>query len=221
MSNATILALLFFGAHLAGTIPFGLVVARLKGVDIRSVGSGNVGATNVGRVLGRKWGLLVLMLDAGKGAAATIAARFVMDRTGIEGTTQRDLVWLGAGFACVLGNIAPFYLGFRGGKGVAASLGAIMGIYPYMTLPGLAVLVVFALTARISRYVSLASVAAACSLPVIFAAACLMAGWPLVEHWPLLSLGVLLAAFIIIRHRGNLARIRAGTENRIGSRTDR
>lgn len=221
MTNVTIMALLFLGAHLAGTIPFGLLVARLKGVDIRSVGSGNVGATNVGRVLGRKWGVLVLLLDAGKGAAATIAARLIMDRTGIEGVTQRDLVWLGAGFACVLGNIAPFYLGFRGGKGVAASLGAIMGIYPFLTLPGLAVLMVFAVTARISRYVSLASVMAACSLPMIFAAACLVADWPLVQHWPLVSLGVLLAIFITIRHRANLARIRAGTENHIGSRTDR
>lgn len=221
MTNATNMALLFLGAHLAGTIPFGLLVARFKGIDIRSVGSGNVGATNVGRALGRKWGVLVLLLDAGKGAAATIAARFVMDRAGVEGVTQRDLVWLGAGFACVLGNIAPFYLGFRGGKGVATSLGAIMGIYPYMTLPGLAVLLVFALTARISRYVSLASVVAACSLPVIFAVSCVLAGWPLVQHWPLLSLGVLLAAFITLRHRANLARIRAGTENRIGSRTGR
>ncbi|GJQ26322.1 MAG: glycerol-3-phosphate acyltransferase [Phycisphaerae bacterium] len=221
MTNATNMALLFLGAHLAGTIPFGLLVARLKGVDIRSVGSGNVGATNVGRVLGRKWGVLVLLLDAGKGAAATIAARLVMDHAGMVGVTQRDLVWLGAGFACVLGNIAPFYLGFRGGKGVAASLGAIMGIYPYMTLPGLAVLFVFAVTALVSRYVSLASIVAACSLPLIFSAACLLAGWPLVEHWPLFSLGVLLATFITIRHRANLARIRAGTENRIGSRTDR
>jgi glycerol-3-phosphate acyltransferase PlsY len=215
MTPAIQLVLLMTGAYLLGTIPFGLLIARAKGVDIRRVGSGNAGATNVGRALGRKWGVLVLLLDAGKGAAATVVARVVMTRAGIEDVTQADLIWLGAGLACVLGNIAPFYLGFRGGKGVATTLGAILGIYPFLTVPGLIVLVVWAAVVKTTGYVSLGSVVAAAALPVAFAATAWLSEWPLPAHWPLAALTILLAGFIAFRHRENLARIRAGTENRV------
>jgi glycerol-3-phosphate acyltransferase PlsY len=212
------LAALLAGAYLVGSIPFGLLVARCRGVDIRRCGSGNVGATNVGRVLGFRWGLLVFLLDLGKGAASTVGAGLLLDwpvdPSRAIGSLQRDVVWLAAGLACVLGSIAPLYLRFRGGKGVAASLGAVLGIYPYLTLPGLVVLVAWALVVRLTGYVSLGSMVAAGLLPISFLAFARLRGWGLSEHYPLLALCIGTALLILLRHRDNLRRLMAGTENR-------
>ncbi|MBN2561844.1 MAG: glycerol-3-phosphate 1-O-acyltransferase PlsY [Phycisphaerae bacterium] len=214
------LALLFIGSYLLGGVPFGLVVARLKGVDIRKRGSGNVGATNVGRVLGRKWGVLVLVLDATKGALTTVLASvLLMHRDGRfadVGQVHRDLVLLSTGVCCVIGSIAPVYLRFRGGKGVATSLGVVLGIYPYLTLPGLAALAVWAIVVLASRYVSLGSIAAACVLPVAFIAISWFSHWPLADHYPLLGLCLVMSSAVLLRHRGNMGRLLSGTESRIG-----
>lgn len=214
------LPLMFAGAYLVGSIPFGLIISRLKGTDIRRHGSGNVGATNVGRVLGRRWGLLVLTLDVAKGALATLGTSCALawSNGGFApaGGARHDLVLLGAGVCCVLGNVAPFYLRFRGGKGVATSLGTVLGIYPDLTWPGLAALGVWALVVAWSRYVSLGSITAACVLPIAFVLISWLSDEPLGKHYPLLGLCLALSLLVLWRHRGNIGRLLAGTENKIG-----
>jgi len=220
MNATTHLFSLFVAAYLLGSVPFGLLVARLKGVDIRNKGSGNVGATNVGRVLGKKWGILVFILDVGKGLASTLAAAELIHRNPTESWAVspafQDLVWLGIGAASIVGSMFPIYLRFRGGKGVAASLGAMLGVYPYLTWPGLFAMVLWAVVVKLSGYVSLGSVIAATSLPLTFVALGFVKGWSLTEHYPLLVLCLLLAALILLRHRDNMSRLLAGTENKIG-----
>jgi acyl phosphate:glycerol-3-phosphate acyltransferase len=220
MTMTPLLVALFAGSYLLGGVPFGLIVARLKGVDIRKVGSGNIGATNVGRTLGRQWGVLVFLLDTAKGAATVLAARALMTNPTSPlvslGPVQRDLVLLGTGLCCVIGNIASIYLGFRGGKGVATSLGVVMGIFPYLTWPGLTAGVIWALVVRITRYVSLGSLVAAITLPIAFVMMSWAWQWPLDEHYPLLGLCLALALAVVLRHRANIGRLLAGTENKIG-----
>mgnify|MGYP002623896993 FL=1 len=128
----------------------------------------------------------------------------------------RDWIWLGAGATCVIGGMFPFYLKFRGGKGVAASLGVILGIYPYLTLPGLLALVLWGVVVRFTGFVSLGSLCAAAFLPIGFAVMSRLAAWPLSDHYPLLCLLVTIALLVIARHRDNIRRLLAGTENRIG-----
>jgi len=213
-------AILLLACYLVGGIPFGLIVSRLKGVDIRKRGSGNLGATNVGRVLGKKWGVFVLLLDASKGACTSIAGRVFLEHSGRLDVGDQailcDLIWLGTGLCCVIGNVAPVFLRFKGGKGVATALGVLLGIYPYLTLPALAALVVFAIVVAVGRYISLGSIVAAASLPPAFVAISKFQGWPLADHYPLLGLTFVLAAAVVIRHRSNIGRLIAGTENRLG-----
>ena len=215
---ATTLAVLMLGSYLLGGIPFGLLIAKSKGVDIRSAGSGNIGATNVGRVLGKKWGLLVFALDAAKGAAATTAASVIIHQRPAISVSQADYIWLGAGVCAVLGHIFPIYSGLKGGKGVATSLGAIFGVYPYLTWSALLGLGIWGLVVKASGYVSLASIVAAWSVPISFIVISIVAGWRLGEHILLIGLSIVLSTFILIRHRANLVRIRAGTENKVGQR---
>src|SRR5262249_30886498 len=121
---------LWLAAYLVASIPFGVVVARARGVDIRNAGSGNIGATNVGRVLGKKWGTLVLLLDAAKGAVPVAIAGLAASSQSAPdwGPASANLLRLGAGIACVIGSVAPIYLRFRGGKAVATSLGIVLAI---------------------------------------------------------------------------------------------
>lgn len=222
MMSTTNIALLMAAAYLIGSIPTGWLVARAHGVNILQHGSGNLGATNVGRVLGRKWGMLVLAMDMAKGAAATVSAGLLtgpLADAPADGLT-RCMIWLGAGFACLLGNVFSIFLRFKGGKGVATSLGVVLGIYPYVTLPTLAALLVFGIVVKTTRYVSLGSLAAAGFLPVAFVIMGRLAGWPLSEQYPLLALLVLMVVVVFVRHRSNISRLLAGTENRIGERRD-
>jgi len=221
MTTAWHLVLLFVGSYLLGSVSFGLLVSRIGGVDIRCHGSGNLGATNVGRILGRKWGILVFMLDVTKGALATIGAGVYLAYANNELPTtfhtHPDLVPLGAGICCVIGNIAPFYLGFKGGKGVATSLGVILGIYPYLTWPGLVTFGVWAAVVKLSRYISLGSIVAACVLPIAFVGSAWISDWLLADHYPLLGLCLAMAALVLLRHRSNIGRLLSGTENKIGN----
>jgi glycerol-3-phosphate acyltransferase PlsY len=215
------LVLLFAAAYCLGSILFGLIISRLKGVDIRKHGSGNAGATNVGRVLGRKWGVLVFVLDVAKGALATAGTTELLRHPTGElaaATSHHDFILLGVGLSCVVGSIAPFYLRFRGGKGVATSLGVILGIHPYLTVPGLASAAVWAAVVLATRYVSLGSVCAACALPITFVLFAWASPWSMTEHYPLLGLTVVMAVLVLLRHRSNMGRLLAGTENRIGGR---
>ncbi len=187
------------GAYALGSIPWSFLVARLWGVaDVRAVGSGNVGATNVMRSAGRLPGLLALLLDAGKGAlAVALAERF--DRSGV-------LPALAAAGA-VLGHVYPVFLGFRGGKGVATGAGAFLPVAP---LPSLLALLAFAVVLAATRYVSLGSIAGALTIPVSLFA--------LDAPSPLCRVGVLLALLIVFRHKDNIQRLLSGNERRLGRR---
>ena len=192
-------------AYLIGAIPFGLFVARaFCGVDIRQRGSGNIGATNVGRELGWKWGGLVLVFDALKGLLPTLSPLLLTELVG----TPLENAMVGCGIAAVVGHMFPVYLGFRGGKGVATGLGVAAAVAPVATL---AAFVVFVLLTLTLRYVGLSSVVAAVTFAGVQIA---RLGSTLVSAggWPigLFSLGVPL--LIVIRHRGNLARLWRGEE---------
>jgi acyl phosphate:glycerol-3-phosphate acyltransferase len=216
--------LLLLVAYLVGSIPFGLIIGRLRGVDIRQHGSKNIGATNVGRVLGRGWGWLCFVLDMLKGAAPVLIAGFVM---GTLGTRPDDMaqsqmwLWLAVAMAATLGHIFPLYLGFKGGKGVATGFGALAATWPLLTIPAFAGLVVWYAALRLTRYMSVASMAGAVAVPLAYALT-IMGGHVegaaerLMHASPPLIVTVLLAALIIWKHRGNIARLRRGEEPKVG-----
>jgi glycerol-3-phosphate acyltransferase PlsY len=185
-------------AYLIGAIPVGVLVARTAGgVDIRRHGSGNIGATNVLRTLGPAAGVITLLGDIAKGYAAVWVA----------GTLGGTPTWVGAGaVAAVVGNCWPVFLRFRGGKGMATGLGAFIAAAPWAVVPAA---VMFAALVAITRLVSLASIAACFAFAV--------AGW--VAYPPPIALATtVVAAVIIVRHRANIQRLRAGTESRLGRR---
>ncbi|HOB75459.1 MAG TPA: glycerol-3-phosphate 1-O-acyltransferase PlsY [Phycisphaerae bacterium] len=206
--------------YLVGSIPFGLLAGRLKGIDIRQHGSGNIGATNVGRVLGRWYGMAVFALDLLKGLAPVAVAGPLLKRgIGIDwGQSTFLWLWLAVAAACILGHMFPIYLGFKGGKGVATSLGVILGVYPYFTLPGLAAFALWVILTRATGYVSVGSVAAAGAFPVIFACSARSELFGEGGHlWPLELFAITIGLLVIYRHRGNLRRLIQGTEPKIGS----
>ena len=186
-------------AYLLGSVPFSFFVARWFGVkDVRHVGSGNVGATNVMRSAGKGPGLLALVLDAGKGAAAAWLAGLIEP----EGSIIPPL----AAAAAVLGHMYPVWLGFRGGKGVATGAGAFVPLAPAATAGSFAV---FAVTTALTRYVSLGSLAGAAALATF--------PFALGSSPPVCWAAAFVGALVIWKHRGNLQRLVKGTESRIGS----
>ena len=200
-------------AYLVGSVPFGLMVGRLKGVDPRTAGSGNIGATNVGRLLGKKFFAIVFLLDLLKGLLPMLAAGRVLHGTAPDAKVY--LLWLLVGFAAILGHMFSLFLGFKGGKGVATSAGVILGLYPYFTVPGIIALAAWFIALKVGGYISAASVLAATLFPIAYGAIALLRGWPIFrEQRPLLGFAVLVAAMIVYKHRSNLARLRAGTEPR-------
>lgn len=202
-------------AYVVGSIPFGMMIAKAHGVDLRKAGSGNVGATNVGRVIGRKWGYACFLLDLAKGfLPAFIAVMVVRPDAGQSPTPLEQAVWLGAGLGAILGHVFSFWLGFRGGKGVATALGVLLGVWPYFTVAGLCTFAVWIAVTLISRYVSLGSIVAAVAFLPLFA----VFNWPIGRYWPLVIFGAAMAALIVVRHRGNIGRLIAGTENKIGQK---
>lgn len=201
---------LLIGSYLLGAVPFGLLIGRARGIDVRQHGSGNIGATNVGRVLGRRWGHLCLALDLLKGLVPTVAAGRLL--VGREPTALELSSWLLVGLAAVLGHTFPIYLRFRGGKGVSTTIGVSLGIYPYFALPMLASLLVYGALRLTTGIVSLGSLAIAVVFPlgVIFYAR--FAGLPLDRSWPLVAVAVSLGVLIIVRHRSNIERLLRGQE---------
>ena len=198
-------AALVAGAYLLGSISFSYLIVRvLQGRDVRAVGSGNAGATNVLRTAGKLPGIAALVLDVAKGVAAVVAARALAAPPPVVGLCA---------VAVVLGHVFPVFLGFRGGKGVATAAGAMGALAP---LAMVAVLVLFAVVVAWSRYVSLGSVAAAVAFPVALALG-RAAGWIEADGW-VLAAGAAIAALIVWKHRSNLARLRAGRERRLGER---
>ena len=207
------------GAYLLGSIPFGVLVGKARGADIQTVGSRNIGATNVARTLGRSWGVLVFVLDVVKGLAPTLAAGAILgaarDESGISEATRNICVLLVGVFA-VLGHNYSIFLRFRGGKGVATTLGVALGVYPDLTYAALVAFGVWVVVTLASRYVSLGSICAAVAFP---AALVVMSGGKegfLADDWPLIVCGSLLAVMIIYRHRGNILHLINGTERKLG-----
>ncbi len=214
-------AVLILGAYLLGSVPFGLLVARLHGIDLRKVGSGNIGATNVIRALGRKWGIFCFVLDVLKGFVPMILVG-LLGLCGSEPTAVHLIGWLAVGTAAILGHIFPVYLKFKGGKGVATSLGVVLGLWPYLTVCGLAAFVIWLITVKIWRYVSLASILAAGAFPILLLIAILvLKNWTFGTLWPLFLVAVPMPLLVILRHRANIQRLLAGTESKIGQKKQR
>jgi glycerol-3-phosphate acyltransferase PlsY len=201
-------ALAALAAYLIGSIPFGYVIARaVKGIDIRTVGSGNLGATNVGRVLGRPYFFLVLALDLLKGLLPTLGFPPLVGR--LSGEVPVDLP-VQVALAAILGHTFPLYLKFRGGKGVATSLGTVLALDPASCAVAV---VVCGMVLGISRYMSLASLLGGFGFAV---AHFLIHPDPLSrEHIAMSLFSVAVVALLVVRHRTNIARILAGTENRV------
>jgi acyl phosphate:glycerol-3-phosphate acyltransferase len=196
-------ALALAAAYLLGSIPFAFIAVRsLRGLDLRTVGSGNVGATNAGRVLGKRWAAAIYLLDAGKGAAAVLVGRSLSPEPAIHA---------GCGLLAILGHVFPVWLRFRGGKGVATTTGVFLALVPLaFVIAGAVWLAVAAAT----RFVSLASVALAIALPIAVVA--LAPDEAFRSRLPVTALAVAVALFVIATHLGNLRRVVAGTEPRIG-----
>ena len=193
--------------YLLGSFPAGYFAGRLAGVDIRSVGSGNIGATNVLRVLGKRWGYPVFVIDAFKGfAAVRVAFLFATFRP--EAKPYAEYLAILAAIMSVAGHSFPVWLRFKGGKGVATSAGAVIGLMP-MAVP--LVFVVWIVVFETTRYVSLASVMAAVSLPIIVG---VLARWKFVDTWALIYFSILLMLLVLWRHRSNFSRLLNGTEQR-------
>jgi acyl phosphate:glycerol-3-phosphate acyltransferase len=192
------------GAYLIGSIPSGLLLARLKNVDVRTTGSGNIGATNVARSAGKGLGVLTLLLDVAKGALPVLIADALELFPAANPQFDLDATVVAA-LGAVTGHVFPFTLGFRGGKGVATALGAMAALAPLsLPLPLLA----FAGGVAVTRQVSVGSILAALASP--FGA--VVAGYPTRVSAAIF----LLSCLILYRHRDNMARLRAGTEPRFG-----
>ena len=188
----TLLLLTLLVSYLVGAIPFGYLVARWRGVDIFQQGSGNIGATNVARVLGWREGVLTLLGDVLKGFLPVLLAMYF-------GLEPWEISWVG--LASFLGHLYPVFLKFKGGKGVATALGILLAVAPAGTL---ILASVFALVATTSRAVSLASLIAAVLAPLVL--------WLLWYPLPFVGLSFVLALLIVIRHRENIQRLLAGVE---------
>jgi len=196
------LLVLSAASYLVGSIPFGLVVARLtRGIDLRTVGSGNIGATNVSRVAGTGASAAVFLIDAAKGIAPVLLIAPQVSE--VPGSTAA----LACGLAAVLGHNFPLFLKFKGGKGVATTIGVLMSAMPVV---GTVYLLVWGACLMLWRYVSLGSMAAAVSIPLMQ----LLLRRCATEIW----LGVAFALLIVARHRANIDRLRQGTEPRVGRR---
>jgi glycerol-3-phosphate acyltransferase PlsY len=208
------LLLLIAVAYVAGSIPFGLLVGFARGVDIRKSGSGNIGASNVGRQLGKKFFFLVMLLDMLKSMLPMLAGAMVI--AGTRATPAVYLLWLTVGFAAIIGHMFSLFLKFTGGKGVATSAGVLMGVWPYYTWPGFATIVVFTVLFFFTRYISVGSLGSAVFFPLAYLLMGLFFHWdPLGGQWPLLVFALLISGMVIFKHRSNIARLRAGTENRM------
>jgi glycerol-3-phosphate acyltransferase PlsY len=214
----TTFAFIITGAYLLGSIPFGLLIAKAHGKDLRSIGSGNIGATNVSRALGRKWAYICFLLDMLKGLVPMLAAMVFTRTTTASGAINQKviLLWLAVGCAAILGHIFPVYLKFRGGKGVATSFGVALGLWPYYTICALAAVAIWVVVALVWRYVSLASIAASIAFPVVLIlATILIPGWNFANLWPLLAAAIAIPIMVIVRHCENIKRLVAGTETKI------
>lgn len=219
--------LLILGAYVLGSIPFGVLIARSRGVDITKHGSGNIGATNVGRVLGKRLGLLCFVLDLGKGAVPVLVAGRISGTLGkwsVDIPAETSWLWLAVAVAALTGHMASVFLKFRGGKGVATTFGALLALWPTLGIPALLAFAVWVVAVRLTKIVSLASMIAAVVVP--WATLGLLIAAPLPDDLstgsltarmiPPVIVSIGIAALVLWRHRSNFRRLLSGTENRIG-----
>ncbi|MGK9370011.1 glycerol-3-phosphate 1-O-acyltransferase PlsY [Melioribacter sp. Ez-97] len=204
-------------SYLVGSIPTSIIISKLvKGIDIRQYGSGNAGGTNVFRVLGWKWGVLTILLDALKGAVAVIVvARLYLDNIPFNNITPFDdftLVQILCGVAAVIGHIWTVFAGFKGGKGIATALGFLMTI---ITVDMLLAIGIFLVVVYFSRYISLGSLTAAVSVPVILFVRENLFGVHIAGYGIILPFAIALALLVIYTHRKNIDRLLKGNENKI------
>lgn len=201
-NTSLMLSLWILAAYLMGSIPNGLLLARLKGVDLQKVGSGNIGATNVYRCVGKGWGVAAFVLDAVKG----FVPAFVFPRL-----MESAPPWLGlaCGLAAVAGHNWPVWLKFKGGKGVSTSAGMLLGIAPAAVGIGFAV---FAATVALTRWVSLGSILAAIAVPAAYL------GLHGADNRLLAGALILMGLLVILKHRANIGRLLQGTEPRIAGK---
>jgi acyl phosphate:glycerol-3-phosphate acyltransferase len=190
-----------------GSFPAGYFAGRLAGVDVRSQGSGNIGATNVLRVLGKRWGYPVFAIDVFKGFAAVRLAFFLVKYWPSAGP-YAEYLGIVTAIMSVVGHMFPVWLRFKGGKGVATTAGALFGLMPWV-VP--CIFLIWYIVFQATRYVSLASIIAAISLPIV---AALFARWRFIDTWALVYFCILIMVLVLWRHRSNFSRLLKGTEQR-------
>lgn len=207
METVSVYCVSLLAAYLAGSVPFGFLIGKMRGVDVRTVGSKNIGATNVYRTVGHKWGLLAFFCDFLKGLLPTLAAQAFVVRSGDPSLAHLPLA---VGVAAVAGHLWTCFMKFKGGKGVATGFGMLVALVPWLVLIAFAI---FAVTVWLSHYISLGSILAAAFL--------LVAVWfPILGNpgWhdiPQSILVAAVAAFAIWKHKTNIRRLMDGCENRI------
>ena len=190
-------------AYFVGAIPFGYLIGRIRGVDVRKVGSKNIGATNVYRTVGHAWGFLAFFCDFLKGLIPTLLACLYASRHSDGGALIANMP-VCVGLACVVGHTLTVFMRFKGGKGVATAFGMFLALVPYPTLAAFAVFVV---TVWLSHYISLGSILAAVTLGA--------AVWMCPATLPLRIVADVIAVFVVVKHRTNIQRLVKGCENRI------
>jgi len=201
------LAFIFILSYLIGGIPFSLLIGLVFGrVDIRKVGSKNIGSTNLSRAIGFKWGLVGFLLDVLKGATSVL---FLPCLFGLAGSLPQ----VTAGVGAIIGHMLPIYLGFKGGKGVATALGVIVAV---STIPALLCFGIFIIVVAITRYVSVGSITASTILPIVFYLYSYLRKRPV--ELPTLILMVIIAIGVWITHRSNIKRLISGEEHKIGEK---
>lgn len=207
----TVFIVVALGGYCLGSIPTGYCMGRLRGVDIRQLGSGNIGATNVMRILGKPIGVFVLLVDALKGYLACILLPSLAIHLLAAGTDLPDRVWLSlaGGIMAILGHNFPCWLRFKGGKGIATTAGVLAALMPWAFVICVGT---WLATVGLSRYVSVASIAAAIVLP--------LAVWATQSSRLLLGVSVMLSAMAIYKHRTNIQRLFDGTEHRLGQKSN-
>lgn len=209
MEVTTILAVVA-ACYFIGSIPTAYLAGRLlKGVDIRTIGSGNVGASNAMRLLGKTWGITILLFDAVKGLIPILCILHFA----LHADKHVERYALIGAFACIIGHVFPIWLNFKGGKGVATGMGVMIALVPTAVT---VVLPIFVLVVYLSRYISLGSILAAALLPAAF-----FIDHDFMSHRELFVFVVVACLFVIYKHKANIKRILAGTENKLGQKKDK
>jgi len=208
--------ILIIASYLLGSVSFAALIAKVHGKELREIGSGNVGATNLSRAVGKKWGYFCFCLDVLKG----FLPMFVGGRIISTPPSVLELfLWLVVGIAAILGHIFPVYLKFKGGKGVATSFGIALGLWPYYTICAGVTFLVWIIVVLKWRYISLGSIVGSIIFPVTLTILTIVnPGWDFAHLWPLVLASVGIPVMVILRHRENIKRISAGTEGKILSK---